>query len=483
MRYYCHHCHTSINADDLLPEFRCPSCQSGFIEEIPASSSRRSSNVDDSNRSSEDGGPGHISNRMSSDEYSDDNSDVELFEAFNGPLAQIFGPFFQQQSSSTSTTAAAGQSSQQQQDSGSNTTLARVLRSTRSSGRSTPGQAQSGFFESNNQASIAGALQDFLNQVSMGPILPEGSSSASPGAQGSSSGVPTSASRGLININFPLPQEFFQLHSNPGDYAWGNAGFDAVITQLLNNLDGSNSGPPPMPKDQVDNLPTVKISDDQVKSTNLQCTVCMEDFQVGASARQLPCEHFFHQDCIIPWLNLVSRTYPLLVQLFFVILSHANLIPLIPYSMHPALYAARLLLQEIYHLTTLVQITLLLMRQCIPVLLRVNTPILIILAQILRTREPLLEPHLHQERSEIEMTPLIMITPRMIVINKGRFILVDSMRSMRNQAYALKIESSCYATSIFEIQLVFYVSYECTCMLFSIGRAAATMRAVAMMSH
>lgn len=61
-----------------------------------------------------------------------------------------------------------------------------------------------------------------------------------------------------------------------------------------------------MPKDQVDDLPTVKISDDQVKNSNLQCTVCMDDFQVGDSARQLPCEHFFHQDCILPWLNLVS---------------------------------------------------------------------------------------------------------------------------------------------------------------------------------
>lgn len=301
MRYYCHHCHTQINADDLLPEFKCPSCQSGFVEEIPSGTSRRSSNVDDSNRGSDDGGPGHISTRMSSDEYSDDNSDVELFEAFNAPLAQIFGPFFQQQSSSTPATNTAGQSSPQ--DSGSNPTLARVLRSARSS--TSPGQS-TGYYESTNQASIAGALQDFLNHVSIGPILPEGSSSSSSGAQGSTSGVPQPAARGLININFPLPQDFFQLHSNPGDYAWGNAGFDAVITQLLNNLDGSNSGPPPMPKDQVDNLPTVKISDEQVKNTNLQCTVCMDDFQVGDSARQLPCEHFFHQDCIIPWLNLVS---------------------------------------------------------------------------------------------------------------------------------------------------------------------------------
>lgn len=315
MRYYCHHCHTQINADELLPEFTCPSCHSGFIEEIPVHSSRRSSSVDESNRTgSDDGNPGFVSTRMSSDEYSDDNSDVEFLDAVNNPLSQVFALLRNPASVSaspavtTTTITTPGQPATQSDSTNVNQQPSRIV--TRSVNRSmarnpSPGQIHTTFLDSipNSNQSLADVLNDFITGVSFGTHYPEGNTSSSSSNQGASGSGSHPQSRGLINIDFPLP---FFLHSNPGDYAWGNAGFDAVITQLLNNLDGSNSGPPPMPKDQVDNLPIVKISDEQVKNKNLQCTVCMDDFQVGDIARQLPCEHFFHQDCIVPWLNLVS---------------------------------------------------------------------------------------------------------------------------------------------------------------------------------
>lgn len=313
MRYYCHHCHTQIPAAELLPEFTCPSCHSGFVEEMPGSgstNSRRNSGVDDSQRASlDDGVSGFVSTRMSSDEYSDDNSEVEFLDAVNGPLAQVFGLFQPQQPQRSTTPVptsdnAAGQSSQSESSSTNTANNQQDRRITRSAARLNRNSGQMHPAYSTANQSLADVLNEFITGVSFGTQFPEGTASNSQ-SQGASGSVPMSANRGLINIDFPLP---FFLHSNPGDYAWGNAGFDAVITQLLNNLDGSNSGPPPMPKDQVENLPTVKISDDQVKNTNLQCTVCMDDFQVGDSARQLPCEHFFHQDCIVPWLNLASIT-------------------------------------------------------------------------------------------------------------------------------------------------------------------------------
>lgn len=261
---------------------------------------------------------------MPSDNYFD-NSDVEFLDAVNnGPLAPLFN-FLQPQvaasmnvdddddedeesmTESTNSNNATGQSSTQQNRADSNATIASQQaaasrRRTRSETRQNRDAAGRMPTMPATGQSLAEVLHEFMQGGAFGQSFNAEGSAVGHGASGSSpSGSIASANRGLINIDFPLP---LFLHSNPGDYAWGNAGFDAVITQLLNNLDGSNSGPPPMPKDQVRNLPTVKISDDQVKSTNLQCTVCMDDFQVGDSARQLPCEHFFHQDCIIPWLEL-----------------------------------------------------------------------------------------------------------------------------------------------------------------------------------
>jgi E3 ubiquitin-protein ligase RNF115/126 len=100
--------------------------------------------------------------------------------------------------------------------------------------------------------------------------------------------------------NLPL---FQVMYSSVSDYAWGPEGLDAVVTQLLNQFDGR--GPPPMAKTEIDSLPEVKITQEQVDA-NLQCTVCMEDYSVDEKVKQLTCQHVFHRACIVPWLEMVG---------------------------------------------------------------------------------------------------------------------------------------------------------------------------------
>ncbi|XP_013775958.1 E3 ubiquitin-protein ligase RNF115-like isoform X2 [Limulus polyphemus] len=100
------------------------------------------------------------------------------------------------------------------------------------------------------------------------------------------------------NGGFPI---ILNLHGNPGDYAWGRGGLDSIVTQLLNQLEAT--GPPPLSKEKISKIPIVHIEQDQVDH-NLQCSVCMEDFNTGEAVKKLSCQHHYHNDCIIPWLEL-----------------------------------------------------------------------------------------------------------------------------------------------------------------------------------
>ncbi|KAF7056273.1 hypothetical protein CFC21_063696 [Triticum aestivum] len=45
------------------------------------------------------------------------------------------------------------------------------------------------------------------------------------------------------------------------------------------------------------------------KTRELDCAVCLEDFQDGDELRTMPCSHSFHRCCIFRWLE-ISRVCP-----------------------------------------------------------------------------------------------------------------------------------------------------------------------------
>lgn len=104
-----------------------------------------------------------------------------------------------------------------------------------------------------------------------------------------------------VGVNWGTAGNMQLFLGNPGDYAWGREGLDAIVTQLLNQMD--STGPPPVSKDVIDALPIVEVTEEQVKA-KLQCSVCWEDFQLRENVRQLPCLHIYHEPCIRPWLEL-----------------------------------------------------------------------------------------------------------------------------------------------------------------------------------
>ncbi|EPS62908.1 zinc finger family protein, partial [Genlisea aurea] len=34
------------------------------------------------------------------------------------------------------------------------------------------------------------------------------------------------------------------------------------------------------------------------------CAVCKDEFSIGDSVAELECKHYYHYDCIVPWLQI-----------------------------------------------------------------------------------------------------------------------------------------------------------------------------------
>ena len=84
------------------------------------------------------------------------------------------------------------------------------------------------------------------------------------------------------------------------DYFLG-PGMDQLIEELTQN---DRPGPAPAPESVINAIPTVKIRESHLSKDSEYCPVCKEEFEIGGEAKELPCQHIYHSDCIVPWLRL-----------------------------------------------------------------------------------------------------------------------------------------------------------------------------------
>nr|XP_011464345.1 PREDICTED: E3 ubiquitin-protein ligase RING1-like [Fragaria vesca subsp. vesca] len=60
----------------------------------------------------------------------------------------------------------------------------------------------------------------------------------------------------------------------------------------------------PTSKSAIEELEKVRFESVEAARHAGLCVICMEDFKAGVEATCLPCQHFYHGDCVVQWLEI-----------------------------------------------------------------------------------------------------------------------------------------------------------------------------------
>ncbi|XP_057510249.1 E3 ubiquitin-protein ligase RING1-like [Actinidia eriantha] len=75
------------------------------------------------------------------------------------------------------------------------------------------------------------------------------------------------------------------------------------LHRLIQHLTNPESTTAPS-KSAIESIPTIEITASLLDLDPISlCAVCKDQFVIGVEAKQLPCKHMYHSECILPWLS------------------------------------------------------------------------------------------------------------------------------------------------------------------------------------
>mmetsp|Transcript_8129 Transcript_8129/g.15997 ORF Transcript_8129/g.15997 Transcript_8129/m.15997 type:complete len:227 (-) Transcript_8129:6026-6706(-) len=92
----------------------------------------------------------------------------------------------------------------------------------------------------------------------------------------------------------PFMHSFFQGPNVSG------MDFETLFQHMASQQHG---GPPPATEQTIHSLENLTVTQEMLDHQD-KCPVCQENFNLGEHANKLRCKHFFHPDCIVPWLKI-----------------------------------------------------------------------------------------------------------------------------------------------------------------------------------
>lgn len=88
-----------------------------------------------------------------------------------------------------------------------------------------------------------------------------------------------------------------------GDAVYSQEALDRIITGLMEQHQ-SGSAPGPASQEAISSLNTRSISaQDLGTEGRAECSICMEEVNIGEQVTDLPCHHWFHGECVKAWLT------------------------------------------------------------------------------------------------------------------------------------------------------------------------------------
>lgn len=90
--------------------------------------------------------------------------------------------------------------------------------------------------------------------------------------------------------------------SNMGDFVYSQEGLDRIVSQLMEQTSTSNA-PGPATQADIDALPRTNVTEEMLgEEHKAECSICMDEVNIGEQVTLLPCKHWFHHPCVSAWL-------------------------------------------------------------------------------------------------------------------------------------------------------------------------------------
>eukprot|EP00127_Corallochytrium_limacisporum_P003325 Clim_evm14s148 gene=Clim_evmTU14s148 len=330
--YWCHVCNKRVQLQG--DHFACPDCNDSFLEEVEGvGSNEQAENDEDDSDSEADGPVGAFARGLGALLGNTEGIDVQPVDTGDGHQgAQV-------QVTIEALGRLLGVLSDRSSDSTNRPNTRSSTRSTRSSTRharqSVP-ESHEGRVSEDRRPHSAGSGDDLVaevvdhvdNEDELGLGHDEENDGDNEVADGSETGplpgnpgdtfsdilmrflqaalAQNSSGRGNSG-RLPPGLELFSMYGSPEDYAWGPNGMDEIISRLMEQA--PNQGPPPASEDAINALPEMLYTEKHREQGWDECPVCRDTFELQARLRHLPCQHFFHFECIKSWL-IVHGTCP-----------------------------------------------------------------------------------------------------------------------------------------------------------------------------